>query len=117
MRFAIGHGPDAHIAAMRQRIGSMMLERIVMSDVLIDMIDELRATRPPCYLADEWQAWLNAIGQAITALPTQAQRWAATILVANDLVQAMPGLPLSVAFVRVQAAIYAQPMTAKELGE
>lgn len=86
-----------------------------MSDAIVQMLDELRGQRPPVFDADAFGNWEAAIGQAISALPLAEQRWAATVLVANDLCTAMPGMPLSMAFFRVQTAIFSQPLTVKEL--
>ena len=79
-----------------------------MNDVLLQMVDELREQRPAVYLADEYAAWEHAIGQTIAALPTREQRWAATVLVGNDLAKAMPGLPLSVAYGRILGVVLQQ---------
>jgi len=76
-----------------------------MSDAVIDMLEELRVQRPPVYLADEWAQWEASIGKVIAALPRRDQRWAATVLVANDLVLAMPGLPLTLAYQRMTEAV------------
>lgn len=77
-------------------------------DALLVMLDELRRQRPAIYDADAWGQWEASIGQAIGALSTQAKRWAATVLVADDLCQAMPGLPLSLAYQRIQDAVMRQ---------
>ena len=58
--------------------------------------------------------WLTSLRRGkpqwgrIAALPARDQRWAATVLVANDLVLAMPGLVLSMAFQRVAKAVLRQ---------
>lgn len=78
-----------------------------MSDVILDMLAELRQTRPPVYDADRWRTWLDAIGQTIAALPTVERRWAATTLVAGDVVAAMPGLCLWEAYGTIERAVYA----------
>ena len=75
-------------------------------DALCELFDQVRAQRPPIYDADAWQSWLCAIGDCISALPTRDQRWASTILVANDLVLAMPGTPLSMAHLMIQTAVF-----------
>jgi hypothetical protein len=74
-------------------------------DCLIVMLEQVRHQRPPIYLSDEWQNWLCAIGDCISALPTRDQRWAAGVLVANDLVLAMPGLSLAMAHFTVLEAV------------
>lgn len=74
-------------------------------DCAVLMFDDYRARRPAVYLGDEWKTWLCAIGQCISALPTQSQRWAATVLVAHDLVHAMPGTPLSLANFMILEAV------------
>jgi hypothetical protein len=83
---------------------------MITTDCVLTMLEELRTQRPAVYLADEFAAWEASVGQVISSLPGQAQRWAATVLVANDLCVAMPGLPLSVAFLRVQTALYGAPL-------
>lgn len=75
-------------------------------DCLVIMFDKLRAQRPEIYLGDEWDAWLVGIGDCISALPTPRQRMAATLLVANDLILAMPDLPLHLAHLAVQTAVF-----------
>jgi hypothetical protein len=72
------------------------------------MLEELRAQQPPIHDADAFGAWEASIGQVIASLPTRYQRWAATVLVSNDLVLAMPGLVLSMAFQRVAEAVLRQ---------
>ena len=74
-------------------------------DVLTEMFEELRAQRPPIYDGDAWQSWLCAIGDCISALPTQKQRWAATVLCGDDLATAMPVLPLSLAYHTILEAV------------
>jgi hypothetical protein len=76
-----------------------------MSDCVVSMLDELRQQRPAVYLADEFATWEAAIGQLIASLPTRDQRWAATVLVANDLVLAMPGLSLAMAHLSILEAV------------
>ena len=80
----------------------MITER---ADCLVEMFEQVRAQRPPIYDGDAWQSWLCAIGDCISALPTQQQRWAATVLVANDLVLAMPGLSLAMAHLAILEAV------------
>lgn len=74
-------------------------------DCLIELFDQVRSQRPAVYMADEGQKWLCAIGDCISALPTQSQRWAATVLVAGDLQASMPGLPLGNAYLSIQEAV------------
>lgn len=74
-------------------------------DCLVILFDSVRAQRPPVYLSDEWQNWLAAIGDCISALPTQSQRWAVTVLVGNDICEAMPGTPISVAHLVILEAV------------
>jgi hypothetical protein len=81
-----------------------------MSDCVVSMLDELRRQRPPVFDADAFGSWEAAIGQVIASLPGRDQRWGATVLVAQDLCDAMPGMPLPVAFLRVQTAIYSAPV-------
>jgi hypothetical protein len=76
-----------------------------MSDCLIEMLDQVRGQRPAVYMCDEFNNWLCAIGDCISALPTRDQRWAASVLVANDLALAMPGLPLSLAHTTILNAV------------
>jgi len=74
-------------------------------DCLIVMLEQVRQQRPPVFMADEYANWLCAIGDCIAALPTQDQRWAAGVLVANDLVLAMPGLSLAMAHLSILEAV------------
>ena len=67
-------------------------------DVLTEMFEELRTQQPKIYLADEYATWLRQIGMAIAALPTQQQRWAAGVLVGDDIVRQMPGTSLAMAY-------------------
>ena len=69
-----------------------------MTDALVTMLEELRQQQPPVYLADDFATWLRQIGLAISVLPSQQQRWAATVLCGDDLATAMPGMPLSLAY-------------------
>lgn len=69
-----------------------------MADALTQMIEDLRAARPKIYQAEAWAQWERGIVQAISALPTQEQQWAAIVLVANDLLEDMPGLSLAMAY-------------------
>lgn len=84
----------------------LMPIRTKSQDCLLVMFDQVRAQRPEIYQGDEWQTWLCAIGDCISALPTQPQRWAATILVANDLVMAIPGTSLPIAHLAIQDAVF-----------
>ena len=74
-------------------------------DSLVLLFMEIRQQRPPVYLADEWQRWLAAMGQTIAAFPTPERRWAAIVLIADDLVRAMPGLALDLAYGTVDEAV------------
>lgn len=74
-----------------------------MADSLLELFESVRRDRPPIYLADEWAHWLDAIGKVLAAFPTEARRWAAAVLVANDLVRAMPGLSLPTAYRMIAA--------------
>ena len=74
-------------------------------DVLTEMLDELRTQQPKIYLTDAYATWLRQIGVAIAALPTQQQRWAATVLCGDDLATAMPGMPLSLAYHTILEAV------------
>lgn len=67
-------------------------------DSLTAMVDDLRAHRPPLDAADAWATWERGIIQAISALPTQERQWAAIVLVANDLLEEMPGLSLKLIY-------------------
>lgn len=67
-------------------------------DALCEMLDEIRATRPFIHCGDEWSAWKQAIGQTLLAFPNVTQRWAAAVLVADDLCRSMPGLSLGDAY-------------------
>ena len=71
------------------------------TDVLQQMLAEARSRRPPIADADAWAGWLAELAQIIQALPCYSQRWAATVLVSNDLVLAHPGLSLDVAYWRL----------------
>jgi hypothetical protein len=90
-----------------------MDETTMSTDCLQLMVSELRQARPPVQDADAFGNWEAAMGQAIAALGTQEMRWAATVLVANDLVLAMPGLVLSVAFQRVAETVLRQTVGAR----
>ena len=63
-----------------------------MSDVLTVMFHELRTQRPSIWQGDEWAQWEAAIGQTITAMPTQIERWFATKEIMFDLLLAFPTL-------------------------
>ena len=76
----------------------MQNESTTSRDCAVEIFDDIRASRPPIYDGDAWQSWLCAIGDCISALPTQKQRWDATVLCGDDLATAMPGLPLSLAY-------------------
>ena len=74
-------------------------------DSLLVLLDDVRASRPPIWQADEWGRWLQAIAQCIAAVPTAERRWACCVLVAQDLSTAMPGMPMSVGYGVVEAAV------------
>jgi hypothetical protein len=74
-------------------------------DSLMVLLDDIRASRPPCYLADEWTRWLQACAQCLLALPTEERQWAASVLVAGDIMQASPGIPMALAYGIVQEAM------------
>lgn len=74
-------------------------------DCLLELFDQVRAQRPPVYDCDSWHNWLAAIGDCISALPSQRQRWAATVLVGNDICESMPGTPLAVAHLTILEAV------------
>jgi hypothetical protein len=69
-------------------------------DATLEILDDLRSQLRlvPVYDADARTQLYHAIRQTIAALPTEARRWAATTLVADDLCRQFPGLPLAVAF-------------------
>ena len=71
------------------------------TDVLQQMLAEARSRRPSIADVEAWGAWLAELAQIIQALPCYSQRWAATVLVSNDLVLAHPGLSLDVAYWRL----------------
>lgn len=76
------------------------------TDVVMTMLNDIRKHRPPMYLFDEWQHWMHAIAQCLLALPcTPWQQWAASVLVAGDIMQAYPGLSMPMAYTAVQEAI------------
>ena len=71
-------------------------------DCVMEMYTELRAQLPPLpdlvSDADARTQWLYAMRGMIHALPTRAQRTAAVIQLADDLVtRRYPGMPLSMA--------------------
>lgn len=74
-------------------------------DCLIVLFDNVRAQRPPVYDCDLWQSWLCAIGDCISALKSQRQRWAATVLIANDIADSLPGTPLAIAHLTILEAV------------
>ena len=67
-------------------------------DSLQAMLLNVRKARPPLQNLEACEAWLDALTQLIQALPTPHARWAAVVLVANDLALALPGLPLSMTY-------------------
>ena len=68
------------------------------TDSLHAMLLDVRKARPLVADAKAWDAWLQALTQLIQALPRPEQRWAAVVLVADDLARAIPGLPLSMTY-------------------
>jgi hypothetical protein len=86
----------------------------IMSDSLTDMLAELQQRRPPVYDADRWAQWLEAVGQVIAAYPTIERRWACVVILANDLVEAMPGVSLPTAYgVLAQVVFHAECVEGK----
>ena len=68
------------------------------TDSLYAILLDVRKARPLVADAKALDAWLAALTQLIQALPTPHARWAAVVLVANDLARAMPGIPLSLTY-------------------
>ena len=62
------------------------------------MLLDVRQARPPLQNLEACEAWLDALTQIIQALPRPEQKWAAVVLVANDLALAIPGIPLSMTY-------------------
>ena len=90
-------------------------------DAISEMFTELRQQLPPLpdliSNGDARQNWLHDMGQLIQALPTRAQRSAAVIQLADDLVtRRYPGLPLTmvVAWLCGQFGIEPEDMTLDE---
>ena len=75
------------------------------TDSLLVLLDDVRKSRPPVYDADLFGQYLAAIGQVLAALPETPQRWACMVLVAQDLIQAIPGLNMLMAYATVQEAV------------
>ena len=76
-------------------------------DALCELFDQVRSQRPPIHDGNAWQSWLCAIGECISALPGgRDARWAATVLVSDDLCRAMPGTPLTMAYLMIQTAVF-----------
>ena len=69
-----------------------------MTDSLHAMLLDVRKARPPLQDVKACEVWLDALAQVIQALPRPEQRWAAVVLVANDLALAIPGIPLSMTY-------------------
>lgn len=70
------------------------------------LFTETRQQRPAVYLADEWAAWLSAIGQVIAACPLAHRQWAWKIAVASDLYRAWDGrYSIAVAYAEVEEAV------------
>lgn len=74
-------------------------------DSLVEMFAELRDQRPVFYDRDLWLSWEEAYGQVIAEMGTPEQRWAAIVLIAHDLNEAIPSLTLSVAYGHVRAVV------------
>lgn len=75
-----------------------MTPRLREKDCLVQMVDELRALRPPVYDADQFGTWIAGLRETVQALPRFDQRWASVALVADDLAKAEPCMPLGMAF-------------------
>ena len=74
-------------------------------DALMVLLDDVRASRPPIYDGDLFPAWLEAVGQVLAAVPQPERRWAFTVLVAQDLLDAVPGLTLAMAYGAINEAV------------
>ena len=71
-------------------------------DSLVELFDSIRHERPPIYCADEYAAWERSMGQVLLGFTNYEQQWACKVLIANDLSCHIPGLPLSMAYARVE---------------
>ena len=71
-------------------------------DSLVVLFDTMRVERPPVWDADRFGAWERSIGQILNAFTKPEQQWGCKVLIANDLCQSLPGLPLSLAYARVE---------------
>ena len=69
-----------------------------MTDSLQAMLSDVRKARPPLQNLEAFEAWLAALTQLIQALPRPEQRWAAVVLVTDDLTRALPGITLSIIY-------------------
>ena len=69
------------------------------------LLDDIRASRPPVYDGDRFPLWLEAVGQVLAAMPQPERRWAFTVLVGQDLLDAVPGLTLAMAYGAVNEAV------------
>jgi hypothetical protein len=75
-------------------------------DSLLELFLELRQSRPPIYLADEFGHWKEAIGQVLAAVHSPSQRWAMMILVASDINASTPGPWSDRAFMELEEAVH-----------
>jgi len=78
-----------------------------MADSLVDLFTDLRESRPHIANATAWHEWVRAMAQTICEFPTAERRWACRVLLADDLVKAMPGLSLPFAYRIIADAIEA----------
>ena len=69
-----------------------------MADSLTELYDALRRTRPRVFDADRWLPWVDAMAPVVQAMPGKTHRWAAVVLLANDLHREMPPLSIAHAF-------------------
>lgn len=74
-------------------------------DAIVEMFDQVRSQRPALFLGDERETWIAAVADCISALPTRDQRWAAGVLVANDIATVLPGTPIQLAHLLVLDAV------------
>ena len=75
------------------------------TDSLLELLNDVRRHRPPIYDGDLFPAWLEAVGQVLAAVPHPERRWAFTVLVAQDLLDAVPGLTLAMAYGAINEAV------------
>lgn len=81
------------------------LKYSVSIDSLACLFQETRQQRPPIWDADAWQSWLAAMAQVLGAFHDPARRWAAMVLVADDLMRSMPGLAMGLAYGTIEEAV------------